>query len=331
MIFEDPRVLILAPIILLLIFFAGKWHKKPAIRFSSGELLAGSKPSLRLRLAKYSGLLRLFAVLFFLLAIARPREPLEEVKTYTEGIDIVLAVDVSTSMRAEDFTIGKKRINRLDAVKDVIKDFIERRPNDKIGMIVFAGRSYTVCPLTLDHGWLLRNLDRVEIGMIEDGTAIGSGISSALNRLKDTKAKDKVIILLTDGRNNSGKISPVVAAEAARTLDVKIYTVGAGSRGFAPYPVKDKFGRIVYTRVKIDIDEDVLKKIAKKTSGRYYRATDTDRLREIYKEIDKLETYPIEEKGYLEYKELFPLFLIPGLILLFLEIILSNTIFRRIP
>jgi Ca-activated chloride channel family protein len=270
-------------------------------------------------------------VFLIIFALARPQSPLEESKIQTKGIDIVLALDVSTSMLAEDFTLGGKRQNRLAVVKDVVKDFIKGRQNDRIGMVAFAARAYTVCPLTLDYGWLFENLERVKIGMVEDGTAIGSGLSSALNRLQDTRAKSKVIILLTEGRNNAGKISPLTAAEAAKALKVKVYTIGAGTRGLAPYPVKDFFGNKIYQPIKIDLDEETLTRIALKTEAKYFRATDTKSLREIYKEIDKLEKTPIEEKGYLEYKELFSTFLISGLGLLFLEIILNNTILRKIP
>jgi Ca-activated chloride channel family protein len=256
---------------------------------------------------------------------------LQESSIETEGVDIVLAVDVSTTMLAEDFEAGVSRKSRVDAVKDVVREFISNRREDRIGIVAFAARAYTVSPLTLDYGWLLQNLERVKVGLIEDGTAIGSGISTALNRLKDTKAKSKVVILLTDGRNNAGKISPLTAAEAAAVLNIKVYTIGAGTKGFAPFPAKDMFGNKVYQQVKIEIDEELLKQIAGKTHAKYFRATDTKSLRDIYMEINKLEKSHIEEKGYVEYKELFHLFLIPGLALLFLEIVLNNTVLRRIP
>ena len=265
------------------------------------------------------------------MALARPQSPIADLKIQTEGIDIVLSIDCSTSMLAEDFKLAGRRQNRLEVVKQVVKDFIKGRQNDRIGIVAFAARAYTACPLTLDYGWLLENLERIKIGLIEDGTAIGSGIASSLNRLNDIRAKSKVIILLTDGRNNTGKISPGVATEAARALKVKIYTIGAGTKGMAPYPVKDFFGNTVYQPAQIDIDEDTLRKIAQDSGGKYFRATDTESLREIYKEIDRLEKTIIEEKGYSEYEELFPYFLIPGLAILFLEIILTNTVFRKIP
>jgi Ca-activated chloride channel family protein len=222
-------------------------------------------------------------------------------------------------------------VNRIDIVKDAVRDFIKARSNDRIGLVTFAARAYTVCPLTLDYNWLLGNIDRIRAGMIEDGTAIGSGIASSLNRLKDTKAKSKVIVLLTDGRNNAGKISPLIAAEAASALKVKIYTIGAGSKGLVPYPVKDMFGRTVYQPVEADVDEATLTKIAEITGGKFFRATDAQSLKNIYKEIDQLEKSPIEYKGYLEYNEVFRSFRIPGLVFLLLEIVLTHTYFRKVP
>lgn len=331
MIFQNHWFLILIPTALILLFYAKVKSKSPSIRFSCGEFLKGFRDSFKLRLSKNIIFLRALAVVLIILAFCRPQSPLRETRVQTEGVDIVLAIDVSGSMLAEDFTIGSKRANRLAAVKNVVKDFIEARKNDRIGMIVFASRAYTVCPLTLDYGWLLKNLERVKIGMVGDGTAIGLGISCALNRLKDVKAKEKVIVLLTDGINNCGRISPLTAAEAARALKVKVYTIGAGTKGPVPFPAVGPFGNTVYRSIEIEIDEETLKKIASTTDAKYFRATDTKSLRKIYAEIDKLEKTFIEEKGYLEYKELFSIFLIPGLALLFLEIILRGTILKNIP
>ncbi len=332
MTFRDPWIFLLFFILIpAFIFYIKREKKSPGIRFSSGTLLDGLRPSLKIRLNRNIIFLRAAALSLMILALARPQAIIEESVVETEGIDIVLAVDVSTSMLAEDFKLKGRRHNRLDAVKEVVEEFIKGRAGDRIGMIAFAGRAYTVCPLTLDYDWLLANLDRVKIGMMEDGTAVGSGISSALNRLKDTDSKEKVIILLTDGINNAGRISPLAAAEAARALKTKVYTIGAGSKGYAPYPFEDMFGNVVYQRIKIPLDEETLTKIAEKTDARYFRATDTESLRKIYKEIDMLEKTPIEERGYVQYKELFWIFLIPGLILLILEIILTTTILREIP
>lgn len=328
--FLNPWFLILLPPVFVFIFYARRIGS-PSVRFSSGRFFSPLGTSFKIRLNKNIIFLRGGAAFLIIFALARPQSPVEESRIQTEGVDIVLAVDVSTSMLAEDFKIRGKRVNRLEAVKDVVENFIKGRKNDRIGMVVFAAMAYTVCPITIDYGWLLQNLERVKIGMVEDGTAIGLGILSSLNRLKDSEAKGKVIILLTDGRNNAGDISPLTAAEAARALGVKIYTIGAGTRGTAPYPAKDFFGNTVYKPVKVDIDEDTLMKIASETGAKYFRATDTGSLEKIYDEINKLEKTPMEEKGYLEYSKLFPVFLIPGIFLLFLEIVLSNTILRKVP
>ena len=319
------------PTAALLIVLSKRGELSPSFQFSTGELLNGLRTTFRVRLLNGLFVLRIAVLFLIIIALSRPQLMLEETILETEGIDIVLAVDTSTSMLAEDFELNGKRVNRLEVVKDVVKNFISNRSFDRIGIVAFASSAYTVSPLTLDYGWLIQNMDRVKIGMIEDGTAIGSGISSALNRLKETGAKSKVVILLTDGRNNAGKLSPLTAAEAASALNIRIYTIGAGSKGMVPYPTKDMFGNTVYRRVKIEIDENTLKKIADKTKARYYRATDTESLRNIYEEIDELEKTVIEEKGYTEYKELFHMFLIPALLLLLLEIVLKNTLLRRIP
>jgi len=332
MLFQDAWVLYFSPIIIILAMI---WRKiaghNAGVKFSSGEVLKGIRQSFKLKLSRHLFVLRVIALVLILFSLARPQSPLEETEIIQEGIDIVLAIDVSTSMLAEDFMLGGRRQNRLEVVKDVVKDFVLGRDSDRIGMVVFAARPYTVCPLTLDYDWLLKNLERVEIGMVEDGTAIGSGLSAALNRIKDTEAKGKVVVLLTDGMNNAGKISPLMAADAARALKVKVYTIGAGTTGTAPYPMKGVLGNTVYRPVKIEIDEGTLKRVAEKTEGKYFRAKDTEGLRKIYEEIDRLEKVPVEERGYLEYKELFLYFLIPGLIVLLIEIVLANTVFRKMP
>lgn len=331
MIFKDAWVLVLLPLVILWAYFLKRKESAASIRFSSGVLLKGFKPNLRIILNRNLVYLKVLAAVLFILALARPQSPLEETKIRTEGIDIVLAVDVSTSMLAEDFTIAGRRKNRLEVVKQVVEDFIKMRKSDRIGMIAFAARAYTVCPLSLDYDWLIQNLARVKIGQIEDGTAVGSGISSSLNRLKNSKAKSKIAILLTDGVNNTGEISPLTAAEAAKALGIKIYTIGAGSKGLVPYPTLNFWGRKTYRKAKIALDEDTLIKIAEQTNGKYFRATDTASLKKIYDEIDALEKTEVVESGYTEYDELFPIFLIPGLILLILEQILANTILRKIP
>jgi len=329
---HDAFVLILIPVIALLFLYKHKRQgAESSFKFSSGELFGKLKGSFKLRLSQRLVYLRFLAMALLIFALARPQSPVADSKIHSEGVDIVLALDCSTSMLAEDFKLGGQRQNRVEVVKNVVKDFIIGRKNDRIAIVVFASRAYTVCPLTLDYGWLLDNLKRVKTGLVEDGTAIGSGIATSLNRLRDSKAKSKVVILLTDGRNNTGKISPLTAAEAAKALRIKVYTIGAGSKGPVPYPVKDFFGNTVYQSVQIDIDEDTLMQIADMTKAKYFRATDTESLRKIYKEIDALEKTDIEEKGYLEYNELFSLFLILALIGLILDIVLSHTLLRKIP
>jgi Ca-activated chloride channel family protein len=247
------------------------------------------------------------------------------------GVDIMLVLDVSRSMLAEDFTIGNRRANRIDAVKLVTEQFIRERPNDRIGLVAFAGRPYLVSPLTLDHDWLIRNLERLRIGLVEDGTAIGSAIASAANRLKDKEAKTKLIVVLTDGDNNAGKVQPLTAAEAAKALGIRIYTIGAGTEGEAPFPLTNQFGRTVYRNVLVKFDEKTLQVIAAMTSGQYFRATDTNSLRSIFGEIDKLEKSKVEVEKTAQYRDLFMWFLIPGIACLALEILLSQTVWRRLP
>ena len=329
--FHDPWFLFLIPVAAGLLWLSHRRKKSPGVRFSSGELLRGLHESIRIKLSRNIILLRIFSSLLIVLALARPQTLIEESTRKAGGIDIILAVDVSTSMLAEDFEIGLKRMNRIEAVKGVIKDFVRGRKDDRIGMVVFAARAYPLCPLTRDHEWLLQNLDRAESGMLDDGTALGSGLSSALNRLRYTPAKGKVIILLTDGRNNAGKIDPLAAAAAARALKIKVYTIGAGSKGPAPYPLKDPFGRTIYKPLHLEVDENTLKLIALQTEARYFRATDTTALREIFKEIDRLERTPVEEKVYYARAELFHFFLVPGMVLLFLEFIFRNSFLRKIP
>jgi Ca-activated chloride channel family protein len=276
-------------------------------------------------------LFRAAAIVLLILALARPQTVLEGSKTVSEGVDIVLALDTSTSMLAEDFRMGSRRVNRFDVVRDVVKEFIRKRRDDRVALVAFAARAYTVCPLTMDYSWLNENMDRVRIGMIEDATAVGSAIATSANRLRTSKTKSKVIILLTDGVNNAGTISPLVAAEAAKALKMKVYTIGVGSKGLVPYPLKDVYGRTVYKNIPIEMDEEALKKIAALTGAKYYLASDTETLRRIYDDINKLEKSNIEHYGYKEYEELFYFFLVPALMILGLEILLTNTLFMRIP
>jgi len=268
----------------------------------------------------------------FIVAFARPQQVDTLSRSEASGIDIMLALDVSGSMLAEDIQIGKDHANRLEAVKKVTADFIDGRPNDRIGVVAFAGRPYLVSPLTLDHDWLQKNLVRLRIGMVEDGTAIGSAIASCANRLKDRKeSKSRIIVLLTDGGNNAGKVSPPTAAEAAHALGIKIYTIGVGSNGMAPIPVRDSLGRTFYRMIPADLDADLLEKLAKIGEGEFYRATNSKALQEIFKKIDTLEKSTIEFSERKEVKDLFPWCLGAGLAFLLLNILVGQTVLRRIP
>jgi Ca-activated chloride channel homolog len=243
----------------------------------------------------------------------------------------VVAVDLSTSMLAEDFELKGQRVNRLVIAKDVLEKFIQKRPNDRIGLVAFAGRAYIAGPLTLDHDFLLTNLQRLDIGVLEDGTAIGSAMMAALDRLRDIQSKSKIVILMTDGQSNAGKVPPLTAAEVAQTLGVKVYTVGVGSHGMADMPYVDVFGMRRYRRVPVDIDEETLQKIADRTTGKYYRADDAEKLRQIYAEIDQLEKTEVEVKKFQHYREVFGWFAWPALGFVLLELLLANTVMRRLP
>ncbi|MGE5279584.1 MAG: vWA domain-containing protein [Deltaproteobacteria bacterium] len=332
MLFRYPWILALLPLAIgFVVWQARRQHRRRGMTFPSGLLLADLPQTFKLRSARRLVWLRTLVYALALLALARPQGPAQQGTIHREGIDIVLVLDASTSMLAEDFQLKGLRVNRSDVVKDVVRDFVKERPDDRIGLVAFAGIAYTLCPLTLDHGWLLTHLERVTPGMFQDGTAIGTALSVALNRLKDSRAKSKIIILLTDGINNAGEITPMTAAEAARALGVKIYTIGAGSRGPVPYPFQDIYGRVVYRQVLLEIDEASLKDIARVTLGEYFRATDTASLRRIYEAINKMEKVRFEEKGFEERQELFPLFLLPALVLIVLETVLKNTWLRVTP
>ncbi len=268
---------------------------------------------------------RIIGLAFLILAFARPQSTDKWQNVITEGIDIILAVDISSSMLARDF-----KPNRLEASKNVAVEFISGRPNDRIGLVVFSGESFTQCPLTTDHAVLINLFRDIESGMIEDGTAIGMGLATSINRLKDSKAISKVAILLTDGVNNMGDIAPLTAAEIAKTFGVRVYTVGVGTKGMAPYPVQTLYG-IQYQNMPVQIDEEMLKEIAQMTNGRYFRATNNKKLIEIYKEIDQLEKSKIDVKEYSKkQEEYFPFVLLAGILILS-ELLIRNTILRNIP
>jgi Ca-activated chloride channel family protein len=265
-------------------------------------------------------------VALIIVVLARPQSSNQWEQVSTEGIDIVLCMDVSGSMRAMDF-----RPNRLEASKNVGIEFVNAREDDRFGLVVFAGESFTQCPMTTDRAVVVNFLKEIDFGVIEDGTAIGMGLATAVNRIKESKAKSKVIILLTDGVNNRGDVGPVTAAEIASGMGIRVYTIGVGSKGNAPIPVQDMFGRTVTRDMQVEIDEDVLKKIAATTGGTYFRATDNNKLREIYQEIDQLEKTRLDVKQFSKKKEEYFPFLLAAMIILLFEVLLRYTIFRTIP
>jgi len=272
---------------------------------------------------RHSGIvLRCLALAVLIVAIARPQSSLSWQNSTTEGIDIVIASDISGSMLAEDFTP-----NRMEAGKNIAIDFIKNRPNDRIGLVIFSGESFTQCPLTIDHEVLINLFKDIKNGMIDDGTAIGMGLATAVNRLKESDTKSKVIILLTDGSNNTGSIPPITAAEIAKQFGIRVYTVGLGTRGMAPYPVQTPMG-IQYQRVPVDVDEGTLTKIAEITGGKYFRATNNSTLKNIYDQIDKLEKAKIDVTQYHKKTELFFPFALIALGFLLLEFVLKNTVFK---
>ena len=326
--FEDPWLLLI--LLSLPILILRERTIASVINYSSlASLKAVSQHHSKIK-AMAPIILRFIAITLFIIAFARPQEGHKRTEILSQGVDIVLAIDTSGSMQALDFKKNETQVTRLSVVKDVVAEFVKNREMDRIGMVVFGANAFTQCPLTLDQNILLSFLDKLKIGMAGDATAIGSAIGISARRLKDLKSKSKVIILLTDGRNNSGAISPLQAAEIAKSLGIKVYTIGVGKRGKAPFLVDSIFGkRLIYQNV--DIDEEVLNKISKITDAKYFRATDLKSLKDIYKQIDLLEKSEVKSIDHSEHKELFHYFLIPGLILLLTEIVFSNSFLRRLP
>lgn len=329
--FAHPWLLLLLLLVPLLAWLKGRAGARAAFLYSSVGLVKNIIGLTRYSVGAILLRMRWLALILLLIALARPQLGEGHAKVSASGIDIVLALDLSGSMAAEDFELKGEPVNRLVIAKDVVQQFVRRRVSDRIGMVAFAGRAYIATPLTLDHDFLLQNLERLNLGSLEDGTAIGSAISAAANRLRDLQAKSKIIVLMTDGQNNAGKVPPVTAAEAAQALGVRMYTIGVGTKGTARMPYINVFGQKAYMDQKVDIDEEMLTKVATMTGGKYYRAENTEGLRKIYDEIDQLEKTEVEVKKYQRYRELFPWFVLGGLSLLLLEIILSNTVWRRLP
>ena len=293
-----------------------------SLRMSALKGFSSVKKSKYTTLRHYGIVLRALALVALIIALARPQAAFSWQNSTTEGIDIVIATDISGSMLAEDL-----KPNRLEAGKNIAIDFIKDRPEDRIGLVIFSGESFTQCPLTIDHDVLINLFGEISNGMIEDGTAIGMGLATAVNRLKESEAKSKVVILLTDGSNTTGSIPPITAAEIAKQMKVRVYTVGVGTKGYAPYPVKTPFG-VQYQQVPVTIDEDVLKDIAKMTGGQYFRATNNAKLKQIYQQIDQLEKAKIAVTQYHKKTERFLPFALIAMTLLLLEFLLRNTVFK---
>lgn len=317
-------LLILVPVMILAHIYIRR-KRRTDIRISDLSPFKGYRPSLRQRIGWLPLVLRIVAVSLIIVALARPRSSSKGTNVTSEGIAIMMVMDVSSSMLAEDL-----RPNRIEAAKRVAADFIKGRPNDLIGLVVFSGESFTQCPLTSDHSVLLNLMDGIRSGLIEDGTAIGEGLATAVARIKDSPVKSKVIILLTDGVNNSGSVAPVTAGDIAKTFGIRVYTIGVGRKGMAPYPFKTPFGTR-YQNVEVQIDEDILRQISDASDARYFRATDNSKLRSIYNEIDRMEKTKVEVTEFRRYTEEYLMFLLWAVGLFIAEITLRLTLFRSLP
>ena len=324
--FAQPLYFALLLLIPVIIWWGYRQKRRSAASFRLTTLggLQHLKPSLRIRLRPILTVLRIIALTGLTIALARPQSSNVTETIDSEGIDIVMAIDVSGSMLAEDF-----KPNRIEAAKKVATDFIEQRQGDRIGLVIFAGESFTQCPVTIDHNVLKEQIAEIKSGVLVDGTAIGDGLATAVDKLRNTKGKSRVIILLTDGVNNQGKVGPELALEIAKAYKVRVYTIGVGTQGQAPYPQQTPFGT-QKIMMPVQIDEALLNKIAKETGGNYYRATNNSSLSSIYKQIDKLEKTNIETNSYKHYAELFFPFALLAICALALELVLRNTIYRSI-
>ena len=329
--FQHPQLLWLLTLLPLFALWRGRAGRRQALAYSSIETARDISTAPRSKWGRVLGVARWLGIGLLIVGLARPQ--LSHVSTQVEasGVDLVLAVDVSGSMQALDLQQGDHPLSRLEVVKSVVAKFIEGRPNARIALVAFAGQPYLMSPLTLDHDWLLKNLERLKPDMMKDGTAIGSALAASVNRLRDQPSKSKVVVLLTDGQNNAGKIQPALAAEAARALGVKVYTIGVGGRGEAPMPYTDEAGQTRLVMTKVDVDEGTLKQIAAATGGAFYRASDADSLAHIYGVIDGMEKTTRKLKSYEHHEDRFAWFAFPGLSLLLAEIGLGLTRFKRIP
>lgn len=327
-VFANPYWFLLLGLIPVLSFWYWKRNndQRANVRFSSFSNFSSAPKTLRQKLVHLPFILRMLVLAFLSIALARPQSSSSWQNVTTEGIDIVIAMDISGSMLAEDF-----KPNRLEASKKVAMNFISKRPTDRMGLVVFAGEAFTQCPLTTDHSVLLNIFGGIKNGLIEDGTAIGMGLATAVKRLKDSEAKSKVIVLLTDGVNTGGSIPPQTAAEIAKTFGIRVYTIGVGTMGSAPYPAKNMFGQTVYQDMEVKIDEDMLRKISAMTDGKYFRATDNNKLEQVYEEIDAMEKSKIDVTEFRKKKEEFLPFALAALFLLGAEVLLRNTLLRVLP
>jgi Ca-activated chloride channel homolog len=325
--FAHPQYFLLLLLIPLFIYwiFSQKRKKQPTLTLSTLSGFEKIATPVKVRYRGMLNILRIASFIFLTIALARPQNSQVNESINSEGLDIVLSMDISGSMLAEDF-----KPNRIEASKKVAQEFIENRPTDRIGLVIFSGESFTQCPLTTDQNVLKEQLKNIKSGLLEDGTAIGMGLATAVERLRDSKAKTKIIILLTDGVNNSGLIDPITALEIAKAYKIRVYTIGVGTEGSAPYPVKDQFGNTSMQQMPVQIDETLMQKISRETGGKYFRAKDNNSLNRIYKDIDKLEKTKIEINSYKRYAELFFPYAFIGLFCLFLEILLCNTYFRSV-
>jgi Ca-activated chloride channel family protein len=338
--FAHPWLLLVLLAVPAIAWLRGKHGATAALIFSSTTTLEAIAKRTVSRAGKFLRVLLLGSLALFVVALARPQLGKSLTQVEASGIDIMLVLDVSNSMLTKDFTVGGVEATRLDAVREVTRKFIEARPNDRIGIIAFGTQPYVVSPMTLDHDWLLQNLDRVRIGMIEGSTAIGSAMAAAGNRLSDKHSKSRAAVLLTDGDNNAGKIPPNTAAEALKALHIKLYAIGIGTNGLAPYPmmdsrtgrpVTDAIGNVIYERIPVSFNEAGLKEVARIAEGQFYRATDTKSLESIFGDIDKMEKSTVSVKKYQQYRDLFPLCIMSAVGLLIGQILLSQTIWKKLP
>src|SRR5580692_455086 len=340
--FEQPWFLLLAALLPLFWFIGKRFQRPPAIRFAAARIFEGATTFRRSWRRAVQNALFYFGCFCLIVGLARPQFGIATSRVRTSGIDIMILLDVSLSMLSEDFSIGSERASRLEVVKQVTEKFISGRPDDRIGVIAFSGRPYLISPLTLDHTWLVENLARLSIrrlgdqtaigsSLVEDGTAIGSALATAANRLRDKHAKSRVIVLLTDGDNNAGKIPPLTAAEAAAAIGIKIYTIGAGTNGLVPFPHSDGYGNTYYSQEYMPFKEDTCREIARIGGGVFFRAIDTKTLKEIFTQIDQFEKTDLEVQKYQNYQDIFGWLLGAGLCFLGATFVLRETIWSKVP